>query len=438
MSLNTQFDQHTTVSNHTLRRIPNSEYHQVYQWAQSEKLIDDADSAVYFYSLDQLDTRLEHLDRVFPKGVKHAIAIKTNPLISILSYLVQKGYGLEAASMEEVHLAKVAGCPTTDIIFDSPVKRAAEIDFCNQENPGMILNANCLEELPRLAGKKNIRLGLRINPLLNSGAPKVFDVSRKVSKFGVPISMREEIIQAFIDYPALEGLHMHIGSQISKMDATAKAVTLLYDLGEEIIQARKEHGIDTPLNFIDIGGGFPATYEEEVQTGMEAFVGYMLDYCPKVFSEYDVHTEFGRFVHAHNGWVLSDVEYVTPYMDQPIAMVHAGADMFVREIYQPGSPRHQMAVLDAEGNLKTGEDTNCHVAGPLCFAGDFIDKKRILARIEEGDKLVIADAGANAIGMWSRHCSRACPKVIAYSLKNQTIEIIKQRETIEDIVRFWK
>jgi diaminopimelate decarboxylase len=170
---------------------------------------------------------------------------------------------------------------------------------------------------------------------------------------------------------------------------------------------------------------------------MDTLVSYIQEYCPEVFTEYEVFTEFGRFVHAHNGWVVSDVEYVTAYQEQPIAMVHAGADMFVREIYQPGSPRHTMSVLDANGRLKTTEDRPVHIAGPLCFAGDFLDKDKLLANIEAGDKLVIADAGANAIGMWSRHCSRACPKVIAYSLQRENIQIIKSRETIQDILRFW-
>lgn len=439
MPLDTPTDQPTTLALSQLKRISETEYQKVYQWARQEKLVDSNDSAIYFYSLDQLDDRLQHLRQVFPNGVKHAIAIKTNPLAGLLEYLIEKGCGLEAASIEEVHLAKAAGCDPGSVIFDSPVKRKAEIDFCESEYPQMILNANCLEELPRIAGKKHLRLGLRINPMLSSGAPEVFDVSRKVSKFGVPISMRNEIIQAYLDYPELEGLHMHIGSQISKMDATARAVRLLYDLGLDIQQARKENGISQALTYLDIGGGFPAVYEEgEQQTGMERLVAYIQDYCPKVFTEYEVFTEFGRFVHAHNAWVLSDVEYVTPYQEQPIAMVHTGADMFVREIYQPGSPRHQMSVLDADGFLKPSGEHSAHIAGPLCFAGDFIDKNRILADIKEGDKLVIADAGANAIGMWSRHCSRACPKVIAYSLKHNTIQIIKERETMEDIIRFWK
>lgn len=439
MSLDTSTDQTTDLALSRLNRIAETEYQEVYQWGLREGLIDATDSAVYFYSLDQLDSRLEHLRQVFPEGVKHAIAIKTNPLLSILKYLSHQGFGLEAASIEEVHLARAAGCASSDIIFDSPVKRKAEIDFCESNCSQMVLNANCLEELPRIADKQNLRLGLRINPMLSSGAPEVFDVSQKVSKFGVPISMREKIIQAYIDYPQLEGLHMHIGSQISKMDATAKAVGLLYDLGQDIQQARSERGIKQPITYMDIGGGFPAVYEADTtQSGMETLVAYIQDYCPQVFSDYEVFTEFGRFVHAHNGWVISDVEYVTPYHEQPIAMVHAGADMFVREIYQPGSPRHQMAVLDAKGQLKQASERAVHIAGPLCFAGDFLDKKRPLAEIREGDKLVIADAGANAIGMWSRHCSRACPKVIAYSLKNQSIQIIKARETIEDIVRFWR
>ena len=439
MSLDTQTDQPITLALSQLKRITETEYQKVYQWARQERLIDSNDSAIYFYSLDQLDDRLQHLQQVFPKGVKHAIAIKTNPLAGLLKYLIEKDCGLEAASIEEVHLAKAARCNPGSIIFDSPVKRKAEIDFCDSECPQMILNANCLEELPRIAGKRNLRLGLRINPMLSSGAPEVFDVSRKISKFGVPISMREEIIQAYIDYPELEGLHMHIGSQISKMDATAKAVRLLYGLGLDIQQARQENEISQPLTYLDIGGGFPAVYEEGAeQAGMERFVSYIQEYCPKVFTEYEVFTEFGRFVHAHNGWVLSDVEYVTPYQEQPIAMVHVGADMFVREIYQPGSPQHRMAVLDADGFIKSSAECSAHIAGPLCFAGDFIDKNRTLTDIKEGDKLVIADAGANAIGMWSRHCSRACPKVIAYSLKNNSIQIIKERETMEEIIRFWK
>lgn len=439
MSLESSTAQTTSKTLSRLKRISETEYQRVYQWALQEGLIDTTDSATYFYSLDQLDSRLEHLSQVFPKGVRHAIAIKTNPLLSILQYLHQKGFGLEAASMEEVYLAKASGCAASDIIFDSPVKRKAEIDYCEDACPKMMLNANCLEELPRIADKTNLRLGLRINPMLNSGAPEVFDVSQKISKFGVPISLREEIIQAFIHYPQLEGLHMHIGSQISKMDATAKAVRMLYDLAQEIQEARQERGISSRLSYMDIGGGFPAVYEEGLdQSGMETLVAFIQDYCPKVFTDYEVFTEFGRFVHAHNGWVISDVEYVTPYHEQPIAMVHAGADMFVREIYQTGSPRHRMAVLDSQGQLKKESHRPIHLAGPLCFAGDFLDKKRSLAQISEGDKLVIADAGANAIGMWSRHCSRACPKVIAYSLKNQTIQIIKERETMEDIVRFWK
>lgn len=439
MPMSTQTTQHSSfLVKNKLPRIPAKEYAHVYQWAKQAQLIDKQDSAIYFYSLDQLDSRLEHLSQIFPANVQHAIAIKTNPLIRILEHIVARGHGLEAASFEEVHLAKVAGCASQKTIFDSPVKRHEELQFCTQQGSGMILNANSLEELPRLAKYNGFRKGLRVNPLLSTGAPAVFDVSKKVSKFGVPISMREAIIQAYLDYPELEGIHMHIGSQISKMDATAKAISLLYELGEDIKTARREQGIQTPLRFLDIGGGFPAIYDEGPQTGMEIFMAYIQDYCPSVFDTYEVFTEFGRFVHVHNGWVLSDVEYVTPYQDQPIAMVHAGADMFVREIYQSGSPKHQMVVLDQQGQVKNTSDTNTHIAGPLCFAGDFIDKNRKLPTIEAGDKLVIADAGANAIGMWSRHCSRACPKVIAYSLKNQSIQIIKARESMEDIVNFWR
>lgn len=421
----------------SLPRIEEQEYARVFRWAREQGLIEEQDTVVFFYSLDQLDSRLHHLRDVFPANVLHAVAIKTNPLLGLLKYLGQQGFALEAASLEEVFLARAAGLSAGHTVFDSPVKTPAEIRTVEADFSGLILNANSLAELAHLSADSRLRWGLRINPLLQTGAPEVFDVSNQASKFGVPISHRAAIIQAFLDHPRLEGLHMHIGSQIERIEATAQAVALLYDLGRDIKAARQKAGLDLRLSYVDIGGGFPASYAGGPQTGMEALVGHIQNHCPNLFREYQVITEFGRFVHAHNGWVLSRVESVHHYQNTPIALVHAGADMFVREIYQTGSPRHQMSVLDQQGQVKRNSPLAQDIGGPLCFAGDFIERGKILPEIGPGDYLVVGDAGANSIGLWSRHCSRVSPKVIAYSLQRRDIHILKERESIEQIIQFW-
>ena len=61
--------------------------------------------------LPSLHERLKHLKSSFPATCIHTIAIKTNPHAQMLKALVVAGFGLEAASMEEVHYALNAGCP---------------------------------------------------------------------------------------------------------------------------------------------------------------------------------------------------------------------------------------------------------------------------------------------------------------------------------------
>jgi hypothetical protein len=40
--------------------------------------------------------------------------------------------------------------------------------------------------------------------------------------------------------------------------------------------------------------------------------------------------------------------------------------------------------------------------------------------------------------MWSRYNSRQAPSVYGFSLKNEKFEIFKQRETVEEVLQFWK
>jgi diaminopimelate decarboxylase len=63
------------------------------------------DTAAIVAHLPRLKARLAHLTAAMP-GMQHSIAIKTNPQISLLRTLVGWGYGLEAASIEEVRRAK--------------------------------------------------------------------------------------------------------------------------------------------------------------------------------------------------------------------------------------------------------------------------------------------------------------------------------------------
>jgi diaminopimelate decarboxylase len=73
----------------------------------------------------------------------------------------------------------------------------------------------------------------------------------------------------------------------------------------------------------------------------------------------------------------------------------------------------------------------------LCFAGDIIARDIELPEAEAGDYILIHDTGAYTLSMWSRYNSRQIPKVIGYDKENKTFEVLKERESKEDLLKFW-
>jgi len=172
---------------------------------------------------------------------------------------------------------------------------------------------------------------------------------------------------------------------------------------------------------------------------MEQYVTMLKTSCHELFSgQFRLITEFGRYIYANSGWVASRVEYVKREPGYNIIMTHVGADLLLRKCYNPDDWHHHISVVDKNGNLKTGTDSNNYVvAGPLCFAGDVIASDLELPVTEEGDFLLIHDTGAYTLSMWSRYNSRQMPKVVGYYTENKGFEILKERESKEDLLDFW-
>ena len=89
--------------------------------------LEEVVTAVILTHIPRLRTRLEHLKNVFKPSVQHSVAIKSHPHIEQLRVICKQGFGLEAASIEEVRRALTAGCPPQRLVFDSPVKTRREI-----------------------------------------------------------------------------------------------------------------------------------------------------------------------------------------------------------------------------------------------------------------------------------------------------------------------
>ncbi|MFK7893772.1 MAG: hypothetical protein AB8B63_23345 [Granulosicoccus sp.] len=364
------------------------------------------DTALLITDVRVLTQRLNLLTEAFPDGSRHAVAIKTNPHRQMLATILTHGFDLEAASIEEVELAFDAGARPEQVVFDSPVKTRAEIQRCANYT-GMQVNANMLCELQRYPANLNCQLGLRINPGIDTGAPEMYAVSTDESKFGVPIAAAPQIVEACLAHP-VTALHMHSGSQMSDLSVQLQAIQRLFTLAQKIDAHRETNGNNWRISTINIGGGLPAEKEPEQPT-MRHYAAQVTDLV-KAYPAYELRTEFGQWTHRAAGHALTRVEYVGD-AQVPNIFVHLGADLFTRHVYAPAAPL-AFKVLNPDGTVKTGPVQSCNIAGPLCFAGDYLARNIELPVIVEGDWLLISDVGANTYGLWSRHCTRTIPKVL--------------------------
>lgn len=427
--------------------------------ALTRGFIREEDTAVMFHDLDFLRERIGHLVSLFPPTTLHALAIKANPLAGILEFTrdLAPNTGVEAASIGEVMLALKAGFGPSRIVFDSPVKTRRELGFALEQ--GIRLNLDNLDELGRVAqilgtGMPPGSVGIRINPQVGTGTIAESSVAGEYSKFGVPIrSRREDLLKAFADHPWLTGVHLHVGSQGCPVGLLADGVRVLHEFCSEV-EEREDPGDRMPLlrrsaprndndagyrirNF-DIGGGLPISYDSSTPAPkMEDYVALLKKEFPSLFTLHcSLFTEFGRWVYTNAGWTASRVEYVKRDPGIHTAMIHVGADLFVRECLNPRDWQHEYSVLDPSGNLKTGMDsTPWNLAGPLCFSGDILAKSVMLPPVEEGDYLVVHDTGGYTFSMWSRYNSRFAPRILGY--QGSEFRILKEREEVRDLENFW-
>jgi diaminopimelate decarboxylase len=426
----------------TLRPSPETIAAVVRRALAAGHLTDEAPSLI-LHDLDLLRGRLAQLHGGFPAGTLHAVAIKANPLVALLQAVVASGAGLEAASLEEVHLALAAGCPPERIVYDSPAKTVS--DLAHALRLGVRINADNPDEIERIAlllaaiPSMSV-IGVRVNPQLGEGRITATSVTGRTSRFGVAWRQSPELlIDLFGRHPWLSGLLVHVGSQGCDLGMLTTAIRHAYDL----LMTLNDRLGRRQITQLDIGGGLPACYDgpSPDAISLNAYVAALRDTVPGLFDgTVALVTEFGRSLHVNAGWAVSRVEYVKTVAETRVAVMHLGADGFLREAYHPQDWPHEFLLLGPDGRLKpTVQPSPWTVAGPLCFAGDIIGRDVALPDVEPGDLLVVRDAGAYTYSMWSRHCSRGMPAMLGYTDDGQMpFQLLRERETVGDIVAFWQ
>jgi diaminopimelate decarboxylase len=219
------------------------------------------------------------------------------------------------------------------------------------------------------------------------------------------------------------GIACHIGSQINSAEPMLEALTSLLSLIDQLA----ETGIS--LKHVDLGGGFGVSYDAEPDFDVEDYgrrVAEALGNRPLELS-----IEPGRFLVANGGILVTRVEYLKPAPDgtgKNFAVVDAAMNDLIRPaLYQA---YHRVEAVGAPGS--DAIEGSWDVVGPVCESGDFLARDRQL-KLAGGDLLAIYSAGAYCMALSSNYNSRPRPAEVL--VDGDRFQVIRRRETIEDLIR---
>lgn len=326
-------------------------------------------------------------------------ALKANAHPAFLARFRELGLAAEAGSLGELESARAQGFPPGRTSLNGNGRTVEEAAWVARHGVHSV-NADHVPELDLLereaarAGAR-IRVALRINFGIDTPGHRYVATGDEGAKFGVAPSEALEAWAARARWPHLEldGLHVHVGSQLLDPAPLEQALDLSLALAAESA-AR-----GAPLGLLNLGGGFGVDYAHEGRDfPLEAHAARVADRVAGL--RYEWALEPGRWIVAPAGVLVSEVLWVKRRGSRRFVVLACGMNDLIRPALYHA--RHRIVPL----RPRAGDVTPACVVGPVCESGDVFDEACPLPPLEPGDLVAILDAGAYAAAMSSRYNGR--------------------------------
>jgi diaminopimelate decarboxylase len=381
----------------------------------------------YVYSATHIRDQYRRLEKAL-SGAPHRThySVKANSSLAILALLRELGTGVDIVSGGELERAVRAGYSGRDVVFSGVGKTerelrealGADVLLFNVESEAELQQ---LDRIAREAGRV-APVALRVNPEVTVETPHPYTrTGERGMKFGIPHDEALGVARRALRMPgiALRGVDMHIGSQVTALDAYEEGMRRLL----ELVRALRDLGC-RDLEYLDVGGGLAVTYEDEVPTDPEAFAAAIVPQA--VASGLTLIVEPGRYLVGNAGVLLTRVLYRKRSGGREYVITDAGMNDLLR-------PSHYQAYHHISAAQPSGSSETYDVVGPVCETGDFFALDRTMDAVTEGDLLVVHSAGAYGFVMASNYNSRPRPPEVL--VEGDRFAIIRERETYDDLVR---
>jgi len=378
----------------------------------------------YAYDFDHITGQYEELKGAF-KARKSllAYAVKANSNLSVIKHLADLGAGADCVSIGEVKRALKVGIVPYKIIFsgvgkiDEEIKEALELGI-------LMINVESAAELDRVEAiakelGKVARISIRVNPNIDPQTHPYISTGLHENKFGVDIDTAKRMYIQCKNSQHLEpnGIHCHIGSQLTELQPIKESVKIVADL------VRNLSALKIDLKFFDVGGGLGIVYDDEKLIDTNEYAQSILE---ALFGlDITIVCEPGRFLVGNSGVFVTKVLYEKINGEKRFVIVDGAMNDLIRPALY--NAYHKIEVLNDNKEL-----SDCNLVGPVCESGDFFAKNINLPQTEHNDLVAIYSAGAYCFTMASNYNTRN--KVAEIAIENGQDRLIRKRETFEDLI----
>ncbi len=320
--------------------------------------------------------------RTFVEGFPGTVlyATKCNPHPYVLRALHESGIDhFDTASISEI--AKVTEqFPDAHCYFNHPVKGRGALEAAADVygiTDYVVDHPDELDKLVSIAGT-DITVEVRI------ATPKgkaVYDLS---AKFGASPDDAVALLKKAKDYGCRTAIAFHVGSQCLDPEAFRVAMGMAKKVADEA---------GVPLEYLDVGGGFPASYKQDVAP-LQTYFDVIADAKQKLGIDVPLYGEPGRALVAEGCSVLTQVH------------LRKGDDLYINDgIYgclseiRDGDLDPPVRAVRKDGPVD-GALRPFRLFGPTCDSLDVLKLPFYLPEnIREGDWIEFGLMGAYSIGM---------------------------------------
>lgn len=315
------------------------------------------------------------------KGFCLHYAVKTSPHPAVLRAVAASGCGFDVATKAEVDLVGALGLSVRRCINTNPVKKLTDIDHA------YIAGVRTFVVDSPVEAHKFTDLPADIDVLVRLSFPNPSAKSDLSTKFGVDPAEAELVVKHVMATGVrFGGFSFHVGSQGSTVEPYREALRGTLDLITHI-----DETLGAPTRIIDIGGGFPVSYREQMPA-IDAIAAVVDELLGDRRDEFTLLAEPGRFLAADSMTLLTSVVGSAVrdgrqwhYLDDGIYGSYS--NVMTEDVHPPILAMHEVA--DGVSGYES-----VTLAGPTCDSADVIARDYPMPTLNLGDVVVSPMMGA--------------------------------------------